>query len=650
MKIGTRLQLSSLAYLLLTVLLGVALLVIYRNIEQANQTHLLTHEIITEVSEIHLYVNNAALADDPYRQLAGLDDSQLQSLLGSSRFGAGFSAELRGAILQDLSSVKMRISGVSTAGPEEVRRELSHMIIDTQSMLSNAIYLAEYTHYAIFQQQQLATFILFCYVALFTVLLVVNTLLNTKHFIDPLNKMQEFMRGVADSNGTGARLEMDTNDEFEELAHTFNEMAEQLEATNKQLSEHNIDQSATLERVEHQNKMLEDAKKAMLNVLEDLSQEKYEVERAKARDEAVLSSIGDGLVLTDSEGTILLVNKGFEELLGWKESEVIGQPATKVMPMVAEDKSLVPWEKRPHPIALFTNKRFSALSDYSYMRKDMTVFPASITVTPVVLDDEVIGAIEIFRDITHEKEIDRAKSEFVSLASHQLRTPLSTIGWYAEMLLAGDAGKISKEQKQYLQEVYDSNQRMVELVNALLNVSRIEMGTFAVDPEPTDFIELCDSVIKELKPMVKEKKLAIDTDYDAAMGEVQADPKLMRIVFQNIISNAVKYTPDKGTISVTIKKRSRDIYIEISDTGYGIPKSQQGKIFTKLFRADNIRDVITDGTGLGLYIAKSIIDSANGKIWFKSKENTGTSFFITLPRGGMKKKKGTKKLEQRQPQ
>jgi PAS domain S-box-containing protein len=257
-------------------------------------------------------------------------------------------------------------------------------------------------------------------------------------------------------------------------------------------------------------------------------------------------------------------------------------------------------------------------------------------------------------DITERKQVEQAKTEFVSIASHQLRTPLTAINWYIEMLLDGSIGKCSKEQKEYLQQIYSSNRRMVDLVNSLLNVSRIDMGTFAIDPEPTDFVEISKSVVMELQPQIVTKHLIVNEEYRGSIPIINADPKLVRIIFQNLVSNAVKYTPEKGNVIIKIevgkpivggKKIAKDmLMITVSDTGYGIPKNQQSHIFSKLFRADNAREKVAEGTGLGLYIVKSIIEAANGKIWFESEENKGTTFYAILPLGGMSKKAGTKGL------
>lgn len=368
------------------------------------------------------------------------------------------------------------------------------------------------------------------------------------------------------------------------------------------------------------------------------------LEQIKAKDEAIISSIGDGLMVIDKNSNIVLVNKAFEKILGWKIKEVQGKSLFKIVPTVdsagkniAESKRLVTKTLKEHT---------TTTAIVSYLRKDRSLLPVVLTVSPIIVKGNFIGAVEVFRDVTKEKEIDKAKTEFVSLASHQLRTPLTTVSWYSEMLLAGDVGKLTPDQNKYLEEIYKGNKRMIALVNTLLNVSRLELGTSLVEPEPTDIIALAKNVVVEQKLKIEEKKLIITQKFSTAVPIFSADPKLLRMVFQNLLTNAINYTPEGGkiTIEIALSAERSKILIKISDTGYGIPENQQDKIFTKLFRADNVRDKDTEGTGLGLYIVKSIIEDSKGKIWFESEENKGTTFFITLPLKGMKKNKGTKNL------
>ncbi|MFA6354354.1 MAG: ATP-binding protein, partial [Candidatus Paceibacterota bacterium] len=371
-----------------------------------------------------------------------------------------------------------------------------------------------------------------------------------------------------------------------------------------------------------------------------------DLEQIKSKNEAILASIGDGLVVVDKEGKISYINKSFEEMLGWKTQEVIGKSMVEVVPREDLNGIEVSFKERILTQVLAGQKFVADLTNpFYYIRKNKSRFPASSIVAPVTLNKKIVGAVEVFRDITKEKEIDKAKTEFVSLASHQLRTPLSTVNWYSEMLLTGDVGEITPEQKKYLEEIYSGNQRMVDLVNTLLDVSRIEMGTFMVEPKPTDIVKLARSVIDEQKLQIDEKKIKFSSSLENNISLIQADPKLLRMVIQNLLSNAVKYTPEGGKVRISISLgKEKNIVLKIFDTGYGIPKNQQDKIFTKLFRADNVIGKDTEGTGLGLYIAKSVVEQAGGKLWFESVENKGTTFYATLPLGEIKKKKGIKTL------
>lgn len=249
--------------------------------------------------------------------------------------------------------------------------------------------------------------------------------------------------------------------------------------------------------------------------------------------------------------------------------------------------------------------------------------------------------------VLERAEVDKMKSEFVSLASHQLNTPLSTINWYTDLLLTDETAPLNSEQVEYVKEISSAAIRMVDLVDALLNVSRIEMGTFAVAPVPVDFPQVAESVLSELLHQTEEKKLVVHKEFSEHIPPIPADPSLVRILFQNLLTNAIKYNVEGGSLGIRIlqvPEHGGMVYCEISDTGLGIPQKDQHRIFQKLFRADNARIKITDGNGLGLYIVKSIIESAKGKIWFVSEENKGTTFSFTIPLSGMKAKAGSKPL------
>ncbi len=358
-----------------------------------------------------------------------------------------------------------------------------------------------------------------------------------------------------------------------------------------------------------------------------------DLEQITSKNEAILTSIGDCLVVVNKEGKITYTNRSFEEMLGWSSKEIIGKSMVEIVPREDANGTEVLYKRRILTQVL-AGKKFAAdlTNSFYYIRKDKSRFPASSIIAPVVLNSKIVGAVEVFRDITKEKEIDKAKTEFVSLASHQLRTPLSTVSWYSEMLLAGDVGDMTAEQKKYLEEIYHGNQRMVDLVNTLLDVSRIELGTFIVESRPTNIIKLAKGVVDEQKLHIAAKRIELTCKFDKNIPLMQADPKILRMVIQNLLSNSIKYTPEGGKVEVSISLEKKvSVLFKISDNGYGIPPNQQNRIFTKLFRADNVVGKDTEGTGLGLYIAKSIVEQSGGTIRFESSEDTGTTFYVTLP-------------------
>lgn len=377
-----------------------------------------------------------------------------------------------------------------------------------------------------------------------------------------------------------------------------------------------------------------------------LKNAKEKLEREKTKDEAIIENIAEGLIVTDENKNILVFNKTAQELLGWTSKEIVGKNFFEKIKLVDENNKEMPEAKRPLELALSGKKNFigGVAEKYYYLKKDKNKFPVAILTAPLILGNKIIGVVEVFRDVTKEKEIDKAKTEFVSMASHQLRTPLTTINWYLEMLLDKEVGEISKNQEEYLKSIYGASRRMTELVSALLNVARIELGTFAIEPRKVRIEKIADSVIEELLPKIQKKKIKLRKYFEENLPIISTDPKLTRIILQNLLSNAVKYTKEnRGKVLLKIKKQKNNILIRVSDNGYGIPEKDKSKIFTKLFRADNIKTMEPDGTGLGLYIVKGIVDGYGGDVWFKSKENKGVTFSVLIPTK-IKRKKGSKKI------
>lgn len=455
--------------------------------------------------------------------------------------------------------------------------------------------------------------------------IVINLILNTfvaiyfsSRITNSLNVLvatvQKFAKG-----DLSERARILSNDEIGKLSLVFNIMADRINDYYQEL----------------ENKIKEKTAQ--------LADKVREIDEARLKDEAILASVGEGMIATDKDGVIIKINRIANELIGISDN--VGKSVFDVVIFYDEQGAKVEKEKQPAYKALQSGSRVEGA--FEVRRPNGIKRVIHITSSPVAFEEKRIGVIIILSDITKEREIDKMKSEFISLASHQLRTPLSSIRWYLELLLGGrgGSGAPNDRQKEYLSVVNESNIRMIELVNSLLNVSRIELGTFMIEPAEENIIEIVDSVLTELTQPISEKNLKIEKNYDQSFPKMLVDKKLMRIIFQNLLTNAVKYTPPEGKIEVCVIKENENMLIKISDTGYGIPNLQKSRIFTKLFRADNVKAKETEGTGLGLYIIKSILDNSGGAITFDSEENKGTTFYVRLPLTGMKKKTGEKELE-----
>ncbi len=362
-----------------------------------------------------------------------------------------------------------------------------------------------------------------------------------------------------------------------------------------------------------------------------------------AKDDAIIASISDGLIVVDTKGSIVLVNKAFERILGWRQEDVLNKKFVDIVHLVNEKNRAIPKSRRPITKILHNKKELSIkiASNYYYKSYSGKHIPVTIELSPIFKEDDFLGVVLTFRDISSEKLVDKAKTEFVSLASHQLKAPLTAIAWTVESLL--DA-KISKKVKEQVLSIDEITNRMKKLVTALLNTSRIDLGSFKIENEIVDLKKLSRIVLSELQPLIQEKGIIVSTKIASSVKEIKADPNLMKVIIQNLLSNAVKYSGEGSKIAYTISKVRKKIRFTVEDQGMGISEEDQKRLFQKLFRGANAVKSSNEGTGLGLYIVKSILDEAGGKIWFESKEGKGTTFYVELPEKGMKPRDGTRTL------
>jgi signal transduction histidine kinase len=237
----------------------------------------------------------------------------------------------------------------------------------------------------------------------------------------------------------------------------------------------------------------------------------------------------------------------------------------------------------------------------------------------------------IIRSLERIAEANRMKSEFISIVSHQLRSPLSNLKWSIELLMSGRLGEIKGKQKEYFRILADNTERMGELVSDLLTVSRIEQGRLPLQKTEFSLVELTKKIVEKYRPYALASNVEIDFQAEESLPRVIADLSQVKSVIENLLDNAVRYIKGGGEVKIKIEKEDKKLLFEIKDTGVGIPQKDQKHIFQKFFRSMNVLKYQTQGSGLGLYIAKSIIEKSGGKINFKSQEGKGSTFYFTLP-------------------
>jgi signal transduction histidine kinase/DNA-binding response OmpR family regulator len=343
---------------------------------------------------------------------------------------------------------------------------------------------------------------------------------------------------------------------------------------------------------------------------------------------AITDSVDEGLLLVSLEQRILAINKRFLELFDIPLERITGQrledTRTLFEQIFAEGEELVE--------LVLTS---SADTTQEHTRLVAQVWPQArelqLYSTPVRDEQSFLGRLYVFRDVTHEREVDRMKTEFVSLVSHELRTPLTSIKGYTEMVLDGDAGEINEEVEEYLGIVFNNAERLVALVNDLLDISRIESGRIQLKLETVDLNEIVQTVKLSMQQKIKEKGQSLSIDIDPQATSVTADKGKLVQVLTNYVSNAYKYTQQGGDLRIEIRRQGDFARVAVQDNGFGISPEDQARLFTRFYRVDNSMTREIGGTGLGLSIVKQLIELQGGAVGLESAPGKGSRFTFTVP-------------------
>lgn len=324
-----------------------------------------------------------------------------------------------------------------------------------------------------------------------------------------------------------------------------------------------------------------------------------------------------------------MLNKSAEKMLGWTIEDLVGRKIS-ILPLEDEEGRIVPLQKQPITRVL-AGKIINTKS--FYIRNGKTKIPVSIAAAPIKVGGVIVGGVSIFRDISEEKEIDKAKSEFIYIASHGLMTPLSVAKLYLEGLQKKEYFRQApKTIKEYIEEIYKSNTRCISLVRNLLSVSRIDQGRITDSPEMTNIITMLKKIIKEMQPIAEKNQVSLFLENkEKDIPEIYIDRLHLREVIENLISNAIKYNIPGGKVSVAVGKEIENLLLNVRDTGIGISTKDKSKLFSKFFRTEKASIKNTEGTGLGLYVVKSYVEGWGGKILIESEEGKGSLFSMSIP-------------------
>jgi signal transduction histidine kinase/putative methionine-R-sulfoxide reductase with GAF domain len=366
-------------------------------------------------------------------------------------------------------------------------------------------------------------------------------------------------------------------------------------------------------------------------------------EKAVSQSTAILQSLSDGVIVCDQNGAVITVNlaaekildRPIDELVTWNLGDLLRRLlGRRVSELPLEDLLAHPWDERTQPRTLSTTFQIGPRT-------------ISVTLDPVIsTKEELLGAVAVFRDRTREVESDRLKTEFIGTVSHELRTPMTSIKGFTQLLTMGNLGPVNETQKEFLNIIQSNAERMIAIINDLLDITKIETGSVELEIRPIHVAETLSKVLLDLQAKVHERQQTLTLSLPAGLPLVRADAHRFNQILFNLVSNAVKYTPRGGSITIEAREVSaeavpederdglrpgRYIQIDVRDTGVGIAPDDVPRIWERFYRTENPLKVEAGGTGLGLSLVKPLVRLLGGRIWVESQINVGSTFSFVLP-------------------
>ncbi len=405
-------------------------------------------------------------------------------------------------------------------------------------------------------------------------------------FLKPLQNLIKSAENLGNGN-FNQKVDIRSGDEFETIGKSFNLMADKISQT-----------------------------------FHNLATEKDIAIAERSKLSEVLSSIVDGIIALDFNKKVVLLNKSAEEITGFTQTELTGQPIDQAVHLFSEQEEILS--------KTYCSNSFNQVAKLVGKQGKQ----AKVNLSTVQLNGTVqtnVSCILIMHDIAKEEELEKMRLDFVSMASHELRTPLTSIIGYLSVFIDENKGKVESTELDLLAKSLTSAKQLLTLVGNLLNVNKIEREQMSVFPQPLDYLPIVTKVVEDLKSQAVQKNVILNFDSPGSLPKILADPIRTPEVITNLVANAINYTNAGGHVSVSLAVSPNEIITSISDTGVGVPKEAIPHLFNKFFRVSNQLQQASKGTGLGLYISKSIVEKLGGKIWVESEVGKGSKFSFTLP-------------------
>lgn len=427
-----------------------------------------------------------------------------------------------------------------------------------------------------------------------------------KLIINPIINLTKISKIIASGN-LSERVNIKTADEIGELAQNFNTIINNLTSGMQTLA----------------NSLGKEKRKE-----KELANNYMELDKEKAKDEALLTSIGDGVIAIDHQKKIILFNEAASKMIGIDSAKVIDQPYDLILKL--QD------EKTHQPVVNFINNSLQGKESVTTTRLMLQrvsgeMLPVLPTISPIFdSQKKITGVVIVLKDITWERELEKLKDEFVSLASHELRTPMTAIKGLISMIFEGDYGNINDGLRDPLSDIAKSTDRLIQLVNDMLDVSRIEAGRMKFTLTEVSISDLISEVVTMLKPLAVQKNIQLGVK-GPDTGKIMADADKVKQILINLVSNAIKFT-DYGFVTISFRPWGKFAYISVVDSGIGITGVNQAKLFGKFAQISTSQLGRPVGTGLGLYLSREFTRRMGGELWLEHSETgRGSTFTFALP-------------------